>query len=262
VDARRYQVTGTVAGGELSSARVVLAHDAVAGLMPAMTMTFEVRDKAPALREGDRVIATLAVTDSRSWLENVKVTATGGAAPPAIPGGSAAAPGAVVPAFALVDQDGRSFTLQGFAGRVLVLTFIYTRCPLPDFCPLMVRNLETVRRRAEAEGIGGRLALLGVTLDPAFDTPALLRQYGAIVLKGASRPGSWTLATGTAAQIDEVARFFGVESRAENELITHTLATAVVGADGRVMRIFPSNSWTPEAVFEVVRHGVDLAMIP
>ena len=87
-------------------------------------------------------------------------------------------------------------TLRDFAGRVLVVTFIYTRCPLPDFCPLMVRHLETVRRRANEEGIGSRLALLGVTLDPAFDTPAVLRAYGESVLKGADRFDQWTLATG------------------------------------------------------------------
>ena len=115
-----------------------------------------------------------------------------------------------MPDFQLLDQDGRSRTSGSFAGRVLIVTFIYTRCPLPDFCPLMIKHLESVRRRANEEGIGGRLALLGVTLDPAFDTPPVLRAYGESMLKGAGRFDQWTLAGGTAAQIEAVARFFGV----------------------------------------------------
>ena len=163
----------------------------------------------------------------------------------------------IVPPFELRDQNDRPVTMRGFAGRVLVVTFIYTRCPLPDFCPLMVRNLETVRRRAHEEGIGSRLALLGVTLDPAFDTPAVLRAYGESVLKSANRFEQWTLATGTPAQIEEVAQFFGVTARAEAGLVTHTLSTAVVGHDGRIMRLFASNSWRPDELYDVVRLGVE-----
>jgi protein SCO1/2 len=256
-DTRRYPLTGTIVGFEPSPARVVVSHDAVSGLMPAMSMPFEVSGTTPGLREGDRIAATLVVAPSRSWLEDVRVTAAGsgvGARPPVA---SRAVPGMIVPPFELRDQSDRPVTLQGFAGRVLVVTFIYTRCPLPDFCPLMVRNLEAIRRRADEEGIGSRLALLGVTLDPAFDTPDVLRAYGESVLKSANRFDRWTLATGTAAQVEEVAQFFGVTARAEGGLVTHTLSTAVVGHDGRIMRLFPSNSWRPDELYDVVRLGVE-----
>jgi cytochrome oxidase Cu insertion factor (SCO1/SenC/PrrC family) len=96
-----------------------------------------------------------------------------------------------------------------------------------------------------------------VTLDPAFDTPAVLRAYGESVLKGADRFAQWTLATGTPAQIDAAARFFGVTAREESGFVTHTLTTAVVGHDGRVMRLFASNSWRPDELYDVVRLGVD-----
>ena len=121
----------------------------------------------------------------------------------------------------------------------------------------MVRNLEAIRRRADEEGIGSRLSLLGVTLDPAFDTPDVLRAYGESVLKSANRFDRWTLATGTPAQVEEVAQFFGVTARAEGVLVTHTLSTAVVGHDGRIMRLFPSNSWRPDELYDVVRLGVE-----
>jgi protein SCO1/2 len=100
---------------------------------------------------------------------------------------------------------------------------------------------------------GTRNALLGVTLDPDVDTPEVLRAYGESALKGEKRFEQWTLATGTSTQIGDVARYFGVDFRAESGFVTHTLMTAVMGADGRVVRTFPSNSWLPETVLEVVR---------
>jgi protein SCO1/2 len=170
-----------------------------------------------------------------------------------------AMPGAIVPEFRLVDQDGETFMLRDLAGKAVVMTFIYTRCPLPDFCPLMVKHLEGVRRHANEAGIGDRVALLGVTLDPSFDTPAVLRTYGESVLKGRDRFDQWTLATGTADQIEAVAQFFGVGYRGENGLVTHTLTTAVVGHEGRVMRVFESNAWHPDELFDVARRVVERA---
>ena len=265
VDVRRYQLAGVVVGRVETSARIVIAHEAISGLMPAMSMEFEVRGEAPSIGEGDRIAATLVLTDTRSWLEDVKVTARSGAAVTS-PATARAMPGAVVPDLPLVDQNGAPFTLRDGAARVRIITFIYTRCPLPDFCPLMLKNLEAVRRRADQDGLGSQLALLGVTLDPAFDTPDVLRAYGESILKGANRFDQWTLATGTPAQIENVARFFGVGYRADGGFVTHTLATAVVGHDGhgendgRVMRVFESNSWRPDEVYDVVRRGIEQAV--
>jgi len=253
---RRYQLTGVVVGRE-TPPRIVVEHDAVNGFMPAMRMAFEIGDPAaPPLNMGDRIAATLVLSDTRSWLENVKVTARAGA-PATRPPEARAVPGTVVPDLTLVDQNGEPFTLRDAGGRVRIVTFIYTRCPLPDFCPLMVRNLEAVRRRASEEGLSSRLALLGVTLDPAFDTAAVLRAYGESMLKGSSRFDQWTLATGTPAQIEAVTRFFGVAFRTEAGFVNHTLTTAVVGHDGRVMRVFESNSWRPDEVYEVVRRAIE-----
>ena len=256
---RRFELTGTVGVREAAGSRVTIAHDPVEGLMPAMSMPFEIRGVTPGLREGDRIAATLVVTSSRSWVENVRITGAGSPAGSTAVSSSHAAPGVVVPDFALVNQDGKSQTIHDFAGRVLVVSFIYTRCPLPDFCPLMVKHLEAVRRRASEERVGGRIALLGVTLDPAFDSPAVLRGYGESVLKGANRFDHWTLATGTLEQVEDIAGFFGVAARAGGGLVTHTLSTAVIGHDSRIMRIFPSNSWRPDDLFAEVRRGVERA---
>jgi len=261
---RRYSLTGVVSGGAATPPRTVVAHDAVDGLMPAMSMAFEIRGDSPPLRDGDRIAATLVVSANGSWLEEVKVTGRAPAAAAPVASSSRAMPGAVVPDLPLVDQNGRSITLRSVGGAarpVRVVTFIYTRCPLPDFCPLMVSHLETLRRRAIDAGVGDKLALLGVTLDPAFDTPPVLRAYGESMLKGSNRFDQWTLATGTAAQVEEVARFFGVGYRAGGGVITHTLTTAVIGHDGRIIRVFASNSWRPDDLFDVVRAAIERAAV-
>jgi protein SCO1/2 len=224
-----------------------------------MSMAFEVGGAAPATREGDRIAATLVVTKTRSWLEDVTITAASTVPAPGVAAARSAAPGVVVPPFPLIDQDGRSFNLQAFAGRILVVTFIYTRCPLPDFCPLMIGHLETVRARANQAGLGNRLALLAVTLDPGYDTPGVLRAYGESRLKGDRRFDQWTLATGSPAEVENVASLFGVRHQSVNGTITHTLITAVVGHDRRIMRLFASNSWRPDELFEIVSRGVERA---
>ena len=257
VDARRFQIRGVVSGHEASPSRVVVAHEAIKGFMPAMTMAFEVREDGVPLEAGDRIVATLVVTDSRSWLENVKVTANAGVVAPAVATRGSATEGTNVPAFPLVDQNGRSITLRDFTGRVLVVTFIYSRCPLPEFCPLMVQHLEALRRRAAAEGFLDRMALLGVTLDPEFDTPTVLQSYGRSMLAGDDRFDRWTLATGSVRQIEDVATFFGVGYRLERAgFITHTLATAVVNVDGRIVRVLPSNSWRVDELTDLVKSRV------
>jgi len=256
---RRYQLTGVVRGHETSPPRVVVAHDAVNGLMPAMRMAFEVSGHAPTLREGDRIVSTLVVSDSRSWLEDVRIAGREGVAPARLPPTNRALDGATVPDFGFVDQNGDAFTMRKFDGRVVVVTFIYTRCPLPDFCPLMVKYLEAVRQRANEKGQGADLALLGLTLDPAFDSPNVLRAYGESQLTGHNPFTQWTLATGTSPQIEDAARFFGVGYRAESGLVTHTLSTIVIGHDGRIIQTFASNSWRPDDLFDVVQRGLERA---
>jgi protein SCO1/2 len=255
-DGQRVPLRGTVVGKELTPPRVVVAHDAIDEVMPAMTMSFEVRDPAVILLEGDRIAATLVITGSGSWLEEIEVTGPvdRGRADPSV--ARPVTVGTIVPALSFVDQNGDARSLHESQGRVLVVTFIYTRCPMPDLCPLMVSHLEHIRRRSNESGIGDRVRFLGVTLDPVFDTPEILRAFGVSRLKGDEPFDQWTLAGGTVRQIDDLARFFGVGYRVDSALVVHTLATAVVGADSRIVGVFPSNSWRPDEAFETVQRAV------
>ena len=261
VDVRRFPLTGVVIGRQDSPPRVTVAHEAIAGVMPAMSMAFEIDPSTPLLKVGDRIAATLVVSPDRSWIEEVTVTGAmrGDTMRPATP--SRAIPGAIVPDLRLIDQNGAATTLRDAAGRVQIITFLYTRCPLPDMCPLMLKHLEAVRERANDDGLGARLALLGITVDPEFDTPAVLRAYGRSMLRGTNPFEQWTLAMGTARQIEEVARFFGVGYQPEGGVVTHTLSTAVVSHDGRVMQTFAANAWRPEELYDVVRRGIERAAV-
>jgi protein SCO1/2 len=204
------------------------------------------------VRPGDRIAATLVVSDSRSWLEEVRVTGRDGTPRPRVSAAARASVGTEVPDLPLIDQHGAAITLRG-GGRVRVITFIYTRCPLPDFCPLMVQHLERVRRRVAEAALGSGVGFVGITLDPAFDSPEVLRAYGESVLSGADRFDDWTLATGTVRQVQDAARFFGVGAREADGVLTHTLMTVVVAADGRIVRLLPSNDWRPDDLYEVIR---------
>lgn len=254
---RRFPITGTVQGSGTEASRIVVEHDAVTGLMPPMIMDFEVEGASFLPRRGDRIAATLMVTAHRSWLQGLSVTQPASVPRDGLRAGRAPAPGTLAPDFHLIDQDNQPVTRQRFVERVVVLTFIYTRCPLPDFCPLMVRHLERVRHLVNDLGFSARTAFVGVTLDPAFDSPSVLRRYGTTVLKGPDRFEQWTLATGSAAQVADVATFFGTTFRTENQMVTHTLMTAVLDGNGRLVRSFPSNAWRPEELFEVVRQAID-----
>jgi len=256
---KRYHLTGVVQdirdGGEY-----VVAHEDIPGFMPAMTMPFRVRSAQGALQPGDKIDATLIVTDKESWLEDLTVKAHG--LPTTKPGSglqhTGAAVGELVGDFGLVNQDGRAIHLGEYRGRTLVLTFIYTRCPLPEFCPLMMRNFQKLD-----EGLAGDAALLGkthllsISFDTAFDTPEVLRSFGSAFVKdrGNGRFAHWELATGSQQQIKAVADYFGLVFWGEEGQITHSLCTVIVAPDGRVTRIYRDNLWTVEEALTEIRRA-------
>jgi len=261
VPAERYPIEGQLLGVQLDTGQVLLKHGAVAGYMDAMTMPFQVADRASILerRPGDLVTATLVVEPTRAFLENVVKT---GAAPlpesatarPVAEGVHVLAPGDAVPTIALTNQAGQPASLASWTGAAGVVTFIYTRCPLPDFCPLMDRRFAEIQAAAKADAaLAGRVRLLSVSFDPDFDTPAVLTAHAARV--GAA-PG-WHFATAPAAVVDRFAAEFGVNVIRETDgTITHNLRTAVVGPDGRVAAVYSGNDWTSAELVADLRRAL------
>jgi protein SCO1/2 len=249
--ARQYPISGQVLAVHPDRGEITLRHGDIEGLMPAMTMSFPVAD--PALLEGrqpgDLVEGTLEVSDALGQL--VALAKTGSAPLPdttnsVVLATELLAVGDPVPDAALIDQQDARRSLSEWLGTPTLVTFIYTRCPLPNFCPLMDRNFATIQRSvAQDPDLRGRVKLLSISIDPDHDTPAVLAEHAARL--GAD-PEIWTFLTGDRVTIDRVAGRFGVGVMREADsdgAITHNLRTALLGADGRVAAIYSGGDWTP-----------------
>jgi len=250
---RRYPLRGTVASVNRAVREVVVSHDQVPGLMPAMTMPFPVADDKAlaALQRGDEITATLVMGETHAFLEEIKVTrkATPGAAPaPGAAKGPEPDQGAPAPDVALLNQDGKKVQLSGYRGRALAVTMIFTRCPLPDFCPRMVSEFAAVDAElARKPALAAQAHLVAVSFDPKFDTPEVLRVYG----KRSSKTGSFErfeLLTGEPAELKRLADFLSVEYEEDGPGFTHNLRTAVLDKDGRLFRLYRGNDWTASAL--------------
>ena len=231
---------------------VLVKHDDIKGFMPAMTMPYKVRD-AELLRHtapGDLISATLVVADNDAWLTRIAKTGT---AP--LPEADATTmeathvlrEGDAVPDTPLMDQDGRPLSLKDWRGSAVAITFIYTRCPLPQFCPLMDRRFAEVQRMLQADGsVNGRAKLLSVSFDPDADTAAVLRTHAA---KVGAHPSIWRFATAPKDVVDPFANTFGIAvMREADKTITHNLRTAVIDPEGRLVSIYDGTAWTPEQI--------------
>jgi protein SCO1 len=251
----RYELHGTVVSVDADRQRVKLDHKAIPGYMDAMTMEFRVKDARmlPALTPGKLVTADLVVAAGSSWIENVVVSSPAGAPslPSRVEGATEPAPGAPAPAFALVDHESKPATLERYRGKAIALTFIYTRCPLPDYCPLMTSNFATVRREiARAPEAAARIQLLSITIDPEYDTPEVLARYAREFASDESGrvADNWAFLTGTPDRVREAAHAYGLVYETLSGTIDHSLRTAVIAPDGRLLSVYRGNDWRPSAL--------------
>jgi protein SCO1/2 len=254
----RYPLKGRVVEVDAANRKITIAHGDIPGLMPAMTMPFAVLEKDAALLQaaepGDEVTATLVAPDSRYWLEDLVVVRKGTPDPNAAPRAHESHPGDAMPGVALVDQDGRALHLADFSGKAVALTFVYTRCPLPDFCPLMMRNFATVDAAlAKDATLAERVHLVTVSFDPAHDTPEVLRAFGRPFQKTTPPFARWTLATGKEEAIRALAAALELDYVEENRSFTHNLRTAVLDREGKLRRLFRGNEWKPEELVAELR---------
>jgi protein SCO1 len=222
--------------------------------MPAMTMPFDVSVPVPIMQPGDRLRATLVLGSDNSRLEDIVVTAkASGPVLPPLPAVREPQIGDEVPDFHLRNQDDSPIHVQQFKGRVVLLTFIYTRCPLPDFCPLMMKHFDAVNRSMVSRpDLRQNVQLLGVSVDPEYDTPAVLRAYGKAFITGRDPFERLDLATGAPAEIRKMATYFGLTYAKDSAAITHSLSTAIIGTDGRIVSVLPSNSWRPKDALDMI----------
>ena len=246
---KQYELTGQILAIKPERSEVLVKHDDIKNFMPAMTMSYKVKE--PALltgrKEGDLIKATLVVGEVDAYLSTLNVVGHQPleAAAPVLDQPHILEPGEMVGDALLVDQGGRPRPWSSFRGHRVALTFIYTRCPLPDFCPLMERNFAAVQQAVKANPKLTDVRLLTVTMDPEFDTPAVLKPHA--VDLGAD-PAVWTYATGAPSELKRFAEQFGIHYELDQTnkwQIIHNLRTAVIGPDGRVVKTESGNFWKP-----------------
>jgi protein SCO1/2 len=247
----RHPLRGKVVAVDAAKRTLTIAHDEIPGFMAAMTMDFVVLEKdAPllaAVGAGDDVTATLVMPDSRYWLEDLVVLKKGTPDPKAKgPRVYVAEPGIQLPDVMLFDQDGRPLRLSDLRGRAYAVTFVFTRCPLPEFCPLLMRNFAAAEALILSDPLlRERTRLLTVSFDTKHDTPDVLRAFGKPFQKTRPPFTHWVLATGTADSVRVLAEALELEYVEESASYTHNLRTAVVNPQGWLSRLFRGNDWQP-----------------
>ncbi len=257
-----YHLRGKVIGTNAATGEVTLDHEAIPGFMEAMTMPYKLKDPSilSELHMGDVITADVLVSqgaDADVLLDHIVVVAQGKADYKPAVIYHVPAPGDAVPDFALRNEDGREIHLKQFQGKELLITFIYTRCPLPTFCPRVTRNFAAMEKALAADPeLYAHTHLLSVSFDPEHDTPERLRAYGAQYIGGDAKGAfaHWDFAVPTKPVLTEMARYFDVGiTPGPDETITHTLSTTLIGRNGKVVQFYPGNDWTPEQVLADVK---------
>lgn len=262
-----YKLRGKVVAANPATSEVTLNHEAIPGFMDAMTMPYKLKDSniLGELHPGDIITADVLVSqesDASVLLDHIVVVAQG--KPDYRPATIFHVPaqGDSVPDFKLHNQEGRSIHLDQFRGKELLITFIYTRCPLPNFCPLVTRNFAAINKQLDANPeLKGKAHLLCVSFDPEHDTPERLKAFGEqyIGSDAESEFAHWDFAVPDKPALTEMAKFFDLGITNEpDQTITHTLSTTLIGRDGKVIKFYPGNEWTPDQVVKDVKQSVGL----
>ncbi len=261
-DQRHFTLQGQVTAIAAGRQEATVKHEEIAGFMPAMTMPYKVKSAAmlEGIAPGDLITATLVVLPNDAYLTEVRkvgaaplekpAAAAADAIPSASSGFELLNAGDTVPDAAFVDQDGRTIDFKSFHGDTVVLTFTYTRCPIPTFCPLMDRHFVSIQRTLEGDPAlkNRRVHLVTVSFDPANDTPPVLKKHAQTL---DADPKVWTFLTGDRDDVDRFAARFGVSAMRSPQAtgeITHNLRTAIIDASGRLVKVYTGNDWTPAQV--------------
>jgi protein SCO1/2 len=252
--AKRYELQGRVVAVDPGNRQLTIAHQDVPGLMKAMTMPFTVSETHSwvfkSIAPGDSIHATLVLSD-QAELQDITFTRTSDSGKEST-GTVLRIPqsGDEVPDFTLVNQSGKTTHLQQFRGKPLLLTFIYTRCPFPDYCVRMSNNLAQVMQQLQKNPKAFEQAqLLSISIDPENDKPAVLRSYGEHYVGRVDPSFShWQFASGLPEQVRQTANFFGLAYNQKDGQIVHGLRTVLIGKDGRIVKVYSGNEWKPEDV--------------
>ncbi len=255
-DLKHFELKGTVVATDPQNGQITLQHEAIPGFMEAMTMPYPVQPKQAVteLHAGDRIHARLSVEKTpdgdyrKPFIDEIAVIAQ--AKPSFKPPTQYHVPteGDPVPDFHLVNQDRKPIHLDQFRGKALLITFIYTRCPLGDFCPKMSRNFEEIDTRLRADKAAyAHTALLSISFDPVYDTPAVLRAYGT-AYTGTQGFGHWQFAVADKDALQQMEHFFNLGVTLDENTIQHSLSTVLIDPSGKIASWYPGSEWSADEV--------------
>jgi protein SCO1 len=251
--AQHFDLHGKIVAVNSAEGFADVAGDAIPGYMAAMTMPYPIPDAhvLSTLAIGDEITAELIVDNQGPHLTNVVIVKKSGQPPPP-PSPTAfhmPKPGEAVPDFVLTDQNGKRLHLKSFRGHFLFITFVYTRCPFPNYCPRISHNFaEIYAEAAKTPALASNLRLLSVSFDPEHDTPAVLRSYATSFhdVTGTTRPfARWDFASTPKKELPAIAKFFGLYFSDNGGQIVHSLSTSLISPEGKIVRWFHDNDWQP-----------------
>jgi protein SCO1/2 len=260
-ETKRFPLHGKVVSIDKAQKKLEVDHDAIPGFMGAMAMPYPVKDERllEGLAPGDEITAQVVVGDG-VWLENIVVVKKGEKteSSPASQLHQLVA-GEEPPDFVLLNQDSKRVSLGRYRSKALLITFIYTRCPFPDFCPLMTRNFQEIEKAlAKDPEAYAKTHLLSISFDPEYDTPKVLRAYG---LKYVSRQDAhafdhWEFAAAPLADAKKIASFFGFRFEKESGEFEHGLNTTIISPDGKIYKWYYGSDWKPEDVLKDLKSSL------
>jgi protein SCO1/2 len=267
VTTKRYPMRGVVVELVQANSSIVLKHESIPGFMEAMTMAYRLNDPSvmSELHPGDKITATLLVDEDSAGPTNMRLTdivIIAQARPDYKPTVQyhEPAPGDVVPDFVLLNQSDKKISLKQFRGKVLLMTFIYTRCPLADYCPRMSRNFAEIDKALSGDAaVYAKTHLLSISFDPTYDTPKVLRSYGGAYTGRYTQESftHWDFAAPSADEMAKMEQFFGLGvTPGDDGTLQHSLSTLVIGKDGKVVAFYPTNDWTTADVIAQIRKAV------
>jgi protein SCO1/2 len=259
---KEYKVRGVVVSTDPAKGQVTVDSEAIPGFMDAMIMPYTLKQPniISELHPGDTITATLLASSSSDQLDEIVVVGQAKADYKPPEAYRPLNPGDPVPDFKLLNQSNRLIHLGQFRGKVLLLTFIYTRCPLADYCPRMSRNFAALDKMLSADPqLYDKTHLLSVSFDPTYDTPAVLRSYGGAYTGNYTKETfqHWDFAAPPPAELAKVLKFFLIGVTPEKDrTITHSLSTVVITPDGKIFKWYPTNDWTPDQLLGDVKQLV------
>ena len=264
-----FTVAGVLKEPVTEDESIVVAHDEIPGFMPAMTMPFRVknREELQGLKAGDSLTFRLSVADETSWIDQITKTASGQVAEP--PGRPSIrlvrdveplAVGDLIPDYAFTNELGRVVRFSDYRGKALALTFIFTRCPIPEFCPRLSKHFKTVQTQLLARPeTPANWHLFSISFDPHYDTPGILKGYARI---HGYEPEHWSFVTGSMLDIDAITEQFGPPVVHDGGSLSHKLRAVVIDTEGRITSILMGNQWTADELTAALIQAVAPAPAP